>query len=110
MYCAIIAPEIVRRLSRPVFDTTRFLNRPELQGYAISSRAPHFRPNAETARSAAIFPETAHAFRSSFDVACCPSGLPTWYELASVEQGNLADDLLVGGASGSTVYYDDTAL
>ena len=37
-------------------------------------------------------------------------GLPTWYELASVEQGNLADDLLVGGASGSTVYYDDTAL
>lgn len=92
-------------LIRPVF-----LNRPELQGYAISSRAPHFRPNAETARSAAIFPETAHAFRSSFDVACCPSGLPTWYELASVEQGNLADDLLVGGASGSTVYYDDTAL
>ena len=37
-------------------------------------------------------------------------GLPTWYELASVEQGNLADDLLVGGGAGSTVYYDDTAL
>ena len=44
------------------------------------------------------------------DGAATLLGLPTWYELASVEQGNLADDLLVGGASGSTVYYDDTAL
>ena len=44
----IIAPEFVWRRSRPVFDTTRFLNRPELQGYAISSRAPHSRPTAET--------------------------------------------------------------
>ena len=45
------------------------MNRPELQGYAISSRAPHSRPIAETPRSAALFPETAHAFRSPFDVA-----------------------------------------
>ena len=44
----IVAPEFVWRRSRPVFDTTRFLNRPELQGYAISSRAPHSRPTAET--------------------------------------------------------------
>ena len=44
------------------------------------------------------------------DGAAALLGLPTWYELASVEQGNLADDLLVGGASGSTVYFDDTAL
>ncbi len=44
------------------------------------------------------------------DGAAALLGLPTWYELASVEQGNLADDLLVGGASDSTVYYDDTAL
>ena len=44
------------------------------------------------------------------DGAAALLGLPTWYELASVEQGNLADDLLVGGGSGSTVYYDDTAL
>lgn len=44
----IIAPEFVWRRSRPVFDTTRVLNRPELQGYAISSRAPHSRPTAET--------------------------------------------------------------
>ena len=44
------------------------------------------------------------------DGAATLLGLPTWYELASVEQGNLADDLLVGGASGSTVYFDDTAL
>ena len=33
------------------------------------------------------------------DGAATLLGLPTWYELASVEQGNLADDLLVGGAS-----------
>ena len=32
------------------------------------------------------------------DGAATLLGLPTWYELASVEQGNLADDLLVGGA------------
>jgi hypothetical protein len=37
-------------------------------------------------------------------------GLPVWYELASVEQGNLADDLLIGGGSDATVYYDETAL
>ena len=43
------------------------------------------------------------------DGAAALLGLPTWYELASVEQGNLADDLLVGGGTGSTVYYDDTA-
>ena len=44
------------------------------------------------------------------DRAAALLGLPTWYELASVEQGNLTDDLLVGGGAGSTVYYDDTAL
>ena len=44
------------------------------------------------------------------DGAAALLGLRTWYELASVEQGNLADDLLVGGGTGSTVYYDDTAL
>ena len=44
------------------------------------------------------------------DGAAALLGLPTWYELASVEQGNLANDLLVGGGSGSTVYYDETAL
>ena len=44
------------------------------------------------------------------DGATALLGLPTWYELASVEQGNLADDLLVGGASGTTVYYDETVL
>ena len=44
------------------------------------------------------------------DGAAALLGLPTWYELVSVEQGNLADDLLVGGGAGSTVYYDDTAL
>ena len=35
--------------------------------------------------------------------------LPAWTELASVEQGNLADDLLVGGNT-SQIFYDDTAL
>ena len=35
--------------------------------------------------------------------------LPAWTELASVEQGNLADDLLIGGNT-SQIFYDDTAL